>query len=133
MRPLLTFCILVWFTALMWGESGPRRLFGTTYPRLAHLARVQGPVRLEATVSGAGTVSAVRVIEGNSLLAPAAVESLKRWSFPPCGESLCKFEVKFVFILEAGECRLSECPNDIEFAWPDTLTVRSKYAKPIIN
>jgi hypothetical protein len=133
MRSLIMCVLIACYTSPMWGESGPKRLYGAAYPRLAHLARVQGPVQLEATVSGAGTVNTVRVIAGDALLAPTAVESLKRWVFAPCAESLCKIEVKYIFVLEGGECDVSQCPNDIEFAWPDTLTVRSQYAKPLIN
>ena len=133
MRTLISFVLIACCTLSAWGAASPKRIFGAPYPRLAHLARIQGPVRLEATISGAGAVDTVKVIAGNALLAPAAVESLKRWVFAPCGEPTCNFEVKFESVLETGECPISECPNETEFAWPDTVIIRSKYAKPIIN
>jgi TonB family protein len=133
MRAIIILSLLASGTQSVWAEAVPKRIFGATYPRLAHVARIQGSVQLEASVSSAGTVSTIQVITGDVLLAPAAVESLKRWGFLPCSEPSCKFAVKFVFVLESGECTISECPNDLEFDLPATLIVRSKYAKPIIN
>jgi hypothetical protein len=133
MRTLIAFVLVAFCASPSWGESGPKRLFGCVYPVLAHLAAIQGPVQLEASVSGTGAVSAVRVIAGHPLLTPTAVDSLKRWVFPPCDGEGCNVSVKFAFILEAGECTISECPREIQFDWPGTLIVRSKHARAIIN
>ncbi len=53
------------------------------YPTLARQTRVQGRVELEATVARDGTVKNVRVVSGHPLLAPAAVEAVKRWRYRP--------------------------------------------------
>jgi TonB family protein len=54
-----------------------------SYPRLASMARVQGPVVLQAIVSGRGTVESVHVIKGPYLLRGAASDALLKWRFKP--------------------------------------------------
>ncbi len=54
-----------------------------SYPRLASMARVQGPVVLQAIVSGRGTVESVHVIKGPHLLRGAASDALLKWRFKP--------------------------------------------------
>jgi TonB family protein len=54
-----------------------------SYPRLASMARVQGPVVLQAIVSGRGTVESVHVIKGPHLLRGAASDALLKWRFRP--------------------------------------------------
>jgi protein TonB len=53
------------------------------YPILAKRTRVQGTVELEATVTKQGAVKDVRVISGNPLLVPAAVEAVRQWHYEP--------------------------------------------------
>ena len=81
MRSLVIFALVFLAASFAWGEAVPKRIFGAAYPRLAHLANIQGRVKLEATVSEDGTVAEVRLIAGHALLAPTATESLRRWVF----------------------------------------------------
>lgn len=113
----------------------PKHIVGLTYPRVAHLAGIEGIVELEALLAKGGEVQRVRVISGNALLSPAAAESLRRWTFSPCPASAspCRFSVTFRFVLQEGDCHIGECPNDIEFDLPDTLTLKSKHALAIVN
>jgi protein TonB len=53
------------------------------YPRLAVQMRVSGTVRLEAVIGTDGRVRNIRLIQGHPLLAPAAVEAVKRWVYTP--------------------------------------------------
>jgi protein TonB len=53
------------------------------YPRLATLARVQGPVFLQAIVSERGTVESVHVIKGPYLLRRAAADTVRTWRYKP--------------------------------------------------
>jgi protein TonB len=53
------------------------------YPRLAISAKVQGQVFIEATIATDGTVKNARVLNGNSLLHPAALEAVKQWRYTP--------------------------------------------------
>ncbi len=53
------------------------------YPSNALRLRVEGTVQLLATVSDKGDVSAVKVLNGDSLLVPAATEAVKQWKYKP--------------------------------------------------
>jgi protein TonB len=53
------------------------------YPELARLTHVQGPVVLEAIVSGHGTVESVHVIKGPYLLRGAASNAVRTWRYKP--------------------------------------------------
>ncbi|MDP2997809.1 MAG: energy transducer TonB [Bryobacterales bacterium] len=53
------------------------------YPPLARAARVQGTVRLEGILGKDGRVRELRVVSGHALLAPAAVEAVRRWIYKP--------------------------------------------------
>jgi hypothetical protein len=115
-------------------DTAPLRILGLQYPRLAHLAAVQGKVELEAGISD-GAVNEVKTISGHPLLVDAAKESLRKWRFKQCASSAhqCSGRVIFLFVLEGGMCDLSSCPNDIQIDLPATITVKSKPARAIIN
>jgi TonB family protein len=53
------------------------------YPALAKQARVQGTVRLEATIGKDGTVQDLQVMSGHPLLAQAALDAVKNWVYRP--------------------------------------------------
>ena len=52
-------------------------LTGLTYPRIAHLARVQGVVRLELIPTETG--QEIKVLSGNKWLDPEARDNLAKW------------------------------------------------------
>jgi TonB family protein len=54
-----------------------------TYPQQALLLRLQGKVILEATVYEDGTVHDLSVLQGQSVLAQAAVAAVERWRYKP--------------------------------------------------
>ena len=53
------------------------------YPADARKAGIEGTVVLKTVVSAAGTVDGVRLVEGNSSLAAAAIRSVKQWRYRP--------------------------------------------------
>ncbi len=53
------------------------------YPEMARLARVQGPVILEATTDVYGHVTSVRVLRSIPLLDEAAVAAVRQWVYEP--------------------------------------------------
>lgn len=116
-------------------EPVPQRIVGLRYPRLAHLAAIQGKVELEAVVSAEGSVTDVKVVSGHPLLVDFAKNSLRRWRFTGCSASnaSCVARVTFVFVLEEGECGIDECPSDIQIDLPSTITVKSEYARAIVD
>jgi protein TonB len=53
------------------------------YPMTAQIARVQGIVIIEATVSADGRVINARVLRSVHLLDDAALEAVRQWEFTP--------------------------------------------------
>jgi TonB family protein len=53
------------------------------YPKDAIAKGIQGVVRLRATIDRKGNVANVRVLEGDPILAEAAVKAVKRWKYRP--------------------------------------------------
>jgi len=53
------------------------------YPKAARRAQLQGAVRLSATIAKDGNVKDVTVLEGDPILASAAMEAVKRWRYEP--------------------------------------------------
>jgi len=53
------------------------------YPQNALAMHVEGSVELMATISKTGSISAVKVLKGDSLLARAATDAVKQWKYKP--------------------------------------------------
>ncbi len=53
------------------------------YPPLARQARIQGVVRFVIVLATGGEVMSVQLIGGHPLLAPAAMEAIRRWRYSP--------------------------------------------------
>ena len=53
------------------------------YPPSAKQARIQGMVKLRATLGKDGTVQNLMVISGHPLLVPAALDAVKQWVYEP--------------------------------------------------
>ncbi len=72
------------------------------YPRFAQQMRIQGTVRLHATISKDGRVMELTLVSGPPQLVQAAMDAVKQWRFSPTTlnntpvEVDCVFDVKFV-------------------------------------
>jgi protein TonB len=53
------------------------------YPPLAKQARVQGSVVLSVIIAEDGAVKQVQLVSGHPLLAPAAMDAVKKWVYRP--------------------------------------------------
>jgi TonB family protein len=53
------------------------------YPAIAKANYIWGRVRLKVSVEGSGRVSAVHVLAGHPLLAAAALDAVRRWTYRP--------------------------------------------------
>ncbi len=53
------------------------------YPPAALAIRAQGAVEIEATIDKEGTVTNVKVLSGNAILARAAAEAVRQWRYKP--------------------------------------------------
>jgi len=53
------------------------------YPEEAKRNKVEGTVKLQVILRKDGTVAVQNVVEGDPILAPAAIEAVKRWRYEP--------------------------------------------------
>ncbi len=53
------------------------------YPLLAREMKVQGSVVLDALISRDGTIQALKIVSGPTILATAAMEAVRQWRFKP--------------------------------------------------
>ena len=53
------------------------------YPAQALQMRIQGSVQLEATIAKDGSISGVKRLSGDSLLARAAIDAVRQWKYKP--------------------------------------------------
>ena len=67
------------------GVQGAKLIFGPRpeYPKLAISARVQGVVRVQATIGTDGNVRNLQVLSGPPLLVKAAVDAVSHWRYQP--------------------------------------------------
>ncbi|MBZ5591807.1 MAG: TonB family protein [Acidobacteriia bacterium] len=71
------------------------------YPPLARQARISGTVRLEAVIGRSGTIQSLQVTSGHPLLAQAALDAVRQWTYQPTllngdpVEVLTQIEVNF--------------------------------------
>lgn len=59
------------------------RQVNPSYPALARQARVSGTVRLTAIIGRDGAIERLQLISGHPLLASAALEAVRQWSYRP--------------------------------------------------
>ena len=53
------------------------------YPPLARQARVEGQVILQLQISKSGDIEDIRLVSGHPMLAPAAIEAVRKWKYKP--------------------------------------------------
>jgi protein TonB len=53
------------------------------YPSLAKTARIQGHVLLAVIIGTNGSVQEVKLVSGHPLLAAAAMDAVKQWTYKP--------------------------------------------------
>ena len=81
---LVTFGIFILSAAILHADN--RKAVKTSppvYPAIAAKMRIEGSVKVDATIDADGTVSDVKVVSGHQLLAGAAVEAVKKWKYEP--------------------------------------------------
>ena len=59
------------------------------YPSEAERARIEGTVRMIATIGTDGTVSELKVLSGPPVLVPAAIAAVKQWRYRPVVKNGC--------------------------------------------
>lgn len=56
------------------------------YPPVLRMRQIGGTVRLEVTITPAGTVESAKVLGGNPILAESAVAAVKKWKYASAEE-----------------------------------------------
>jgi TonB family protein len=96
--PVVCFCLFA--VALLHADTRKSvKTVAPVYPAIAAKMRVEGTVKLDATIDPDGSVSDVKVVSGHQLLVQAAVEAVKKWKY------------------ESGDGKSTQ-PVSIEFALP---------------
>jgi periplasmic protein TonB len=62
--------------------GGPIPAF-PVYPAAARQQGIQGTVHLKALIGADGSIQELNVIDGHPLLAPAAIDAVKKWKYKP--------------------------------------------------
>jgi TonB family protein len=68
------------------------------YPELAKRMKIEGVVKLEATVDAEGKVTDVKKVSGNSLLSMAAEDAVHKWKYES-GSGTSTVEVELTFAI----------------------------------
>jgi TonB family protein len=78
------------------GERPIKQRVTPTYPELARRMHVSGVVRIAATVTPEGNVSATKTVSGNRMLSEAAEDAVHKWKFAPApSESTVEVTINF--------------------------------------
>jgi TonB family protein len=88
------------FTTAMPAHAGDERAVKTrvapVYPEIAKRMRIEGEVRLQATIDAGGNVTDVKEVAGNHVLAIAAEDAVRKWKFESgSGDSTIIIAVNF--------------------------------------
>jgi TonB family protein len=79
------------------GERAVKTRSAPIYPELARRMKIAGAVVVEATVDASGQVVAAKTLSGNLILAPAAEDAVRKWTFESgTGSAKVTVEVNFV-------------------------------------
>lgn len=64
----------------------PKNKVVPVYPELAKRMNVVGSVKIEVTITPAGSVKSTKVVGGHPLLIDSALDALKKWRFESAGD-----------------------------------------------
>src|SRR5271165_4265289 len=78
------------------GERAVKSRVAPVYPEIAKRLKIEGTVKIEATVDADGKVSEVKTLTGAHVLSSAAEEAVRKWRFAP-SEAQTKVEVEVNF------------------------------------
>lgn len=98
-------------------------------PFFAHMAGVQGTVKLELSIDQSGAVSSAKSVSGPPILAAPTIDALKKWSFSPCTSGDCLFPLTIRFVLEGGPLYVNECKTKFSFDSPNLATIQTEHAR----
>jgi TonB family protein len=78
----LVLCFCLFAAALLHADTRKSvKTVQPVYPAIAVKMKVEGTVKLEATIDPDGSVSDVKVVSGHLLLVQAAIDAVKKWKY----------------------------------------------------
>jgi hypothetical protein len=103
----------------------PVKILGTTYPRDAQFAAIQGSVEAKCFLRADGSVADVAIVTGHVVLARAVKANLLQWTFQRIGKSDKPAEatVKYEFQLRGSCDNHVGCKQEFWFKYPDQIIV----------
>ena len=78
--PAVCFCLLAG-TLLHADNRKSVKTVPPVYPAIAAKMKIEGTVKLDATIDPDGSVSDIKIVSGHQLLVQAAVEAVKKWKY----------------------------------------------------
>jgi TonB family protein len=93
--PVVCFCFFA--AALLHADTRKSvKTVPPVYPAIAAKMKVEGTVKLDATIDPDGSVTDVRVVSGHQLLVQAAIDAVKKWKYESGdGKSTQSISVEF--------------------------------------
>jgi TonB family protein len=93
--PVVCFCLIA--AALLHADTRKSvKTVPPVYPAIAAKMKVEGTVKLDATIDPGGSVTDVRVVSGHQLLVQAAIDAVKKWKYESGGgKSIQSITVEF--------------------------------------
>ena len=93
--PVVCFCLFG--AALLHADTRKSvKTVPPVYPTIAAKMKVEGTVKLDATIDPDGSVTDVRVVSGHQLLVQAAIDAVKKWKYESGdGKSIQSISVEF--------------------------------------
>lgn len=105
------------------GELAVRRFVAPEWGLVARLARVQGDVKVRATIAPSGEVSKTEVLSGPRLLTSHAESAIRQWKFDPTGTEV-SIEITVHYVFEKEE-RDRGVRTIVSAVFPNEVEVRT--------
>lgn len=90
------------------------------YPLVAKINYLQGIVQMKLTVNGEGNVANVHVVDGNPILAAAAMKAVRQWIYRPLATAsgpsgfITTVRLKFTLLRRAEDVTPQQAERDFE-------------------
>ena len=97
------------------------------YPTLTLEGRVSGVVTVRVTIDRSGVVKSAKVIEGHPMLAEAASDAARQWTFQNGTSDKREVTLKFSFVILAAT---SEIRSQTIFLPPTGIEIRQRPEEP---
>jgi len=93
----LTCSVVLLFSASSWSQESRKLIkrVEPVYPELARKMNMTGTVKVEITIAADGSVTEVRILGGNPVLAAAVEDAVKQWKYASGSSETKKLEFKF--------------------------------------